>query len=244
MILSTRLATWDEHHTPMMTIGLVFRTLGRESRSKTGLLRGLEVSSQRPFYRRAATLTSRLGRRLAESKHCATSTSDSDTASNDPASGVTKANASQLKRCGAPKMPRSPSLYQALVPTSSPDRFVVCSLNGSIYAALFNNGSLMGIPCSVSTPKKSAVPGPEVPESLQPTDLQLSTIHPSWIDRFPFPKMRDNMITLLGIINEEEFLADLFCLTSFTLDPGAAPWDPAAWKIGRDFSEKWGYLFY
>lgn len=52
------------------------------------------------------------------------------------------------------------------------------------------------------------------------------------------------MITLLGIINEEEFLGDLFCLTSFSLDPDSQPWDPAAWKIGREFSEKWGYLFY
>ena len=56
--------------------------------------------------------------------------------------------------------------------------------------------------------------------------------------------MRDNMITLMGIINEEEFLADLFCFTSFTLDAGAASWDPKAWRIGKEFSAKWGYLFY
>ena len=52
------------------------------------------------------------------------------------------------------------------------------------------------------------------------------------------------MITLMGIIDEEEFMGDLFCLTSFTLDPGAPSWDPKAWKIGKDFSAKWGYLFY
>lgn len=52
------------------------------------------------------------------------------------------------------------------------------------------------------------------------------------------------MITLMSIIDEEEFLADLFCLTSFSVRPGAAPWDPKAWKIGQDFSAKWGYLFF
>lgn len=51
------------------------------------------------------------------------------------------------------------------------------------------------------------------------------------------------MITLLSVIDEEEFLADLFCMTSFTVDNGAASWDPGAWKIGKDFSAKWGYLF-
>ena len=52
------------------------------------------------------------------------------------------------------------------------------------------------------------------------------------------------MITLLSVIDEEEFLADLFCMTSFTVDDGGASWDPRAWKIGKDFSAKWGYLFY
>ena len=120
----------------------------------------------------------------------------------------------------------------------------MASLPGSVYAALFNNGSMMGIACSVSIPSKSAIAGPEIPVSLKPTSLQLTTAHPLWIDRFPFPKMRDNMITLLGIIDEEEFLGDLFCLSSFTLEPGLASWDASAWKVGKEFSEKWGYLFY
>ncbi|OAL20160.1 hypothetical protein AYO22_09132 [Fonsecaea multimorphosa] len=103
----------------------------------------------------------------------------------------------------------------------------------------------MGISCALAVPPAKSNPaGPDIPESLRPTALQLTTNHPSWIDRFPFPKMRDNLITLMSIIDEEEFIADLFCLTSFTLDPGAAPWDPKAWKIGKEFSAKWGYLFY
>lgn len=118
------------------------------------------------------------------------------------------------------------------------------SLTGSVYAALFNNGAVLGITCSAAICSKSKPSSSRIPATLAPTSLQLSTVHPQWIDRFPFPRMRDNMITLMSIIDEEEFLADLFCLTSFSVRPGAAPWDPKAWKIGQDFSAKWGYLFF
>ncbi|KIX04503.1 uncharacterized protein Z518_05373 [Rhinocladiella mackenziei CBS 650.93] len=184
-------------------------------------------------------------KRLAEAKAQATTTSSSDTATGSgvsPESGDDSAdNASQGL---VPGVPRLPSLYQVMVPTSKEDQFVTSTMSGSVYAALFNNGAMMGLACSCVIPGRSTPVGAEIPESLHPTTLQLTTIHPRWIDRFPFPKMRDNMITLMGIIDEEEFLGDLFCLTSFTLDPGAAPWDPRAWKIGKEFSAKWGYLFY
>jgi hypothetical protein len=128
--------------------------------------------------------------------------------------------------------------------STDPDTCVHVSLSGSAYAALYSNGVMLGLACSVTFAWQSNPVGPDVPEPLHPTSLQLTTVHPQWIDRFPFPRMRDNMITLLSIINEEEFLADLFCLTSFTLEPGTASWDPRGWKIGKEFSEKWGYLFY
>lgn len=102
----------------------------------------------------------------------------------------------------------------------------------------------MGIPCSIVMVNKTPKFGDELPEPLRPTKLQMTVDHPRWIDRFPFPKMRDNLITLMNIIDQEEFFADLFCLNSFELEPGAAPWDPETWKIGDEFSKKWGYLFY
>ncbi len=72
----------------------------------------------------------------------------------------------------------------------------------------------------------------------------MSILHSQFIDRFPFPRLRDNMICLIGHIDEEDFLGDLFNLTSFTMTPGRAPWDPGAWKMGKEFGMKWGYLFY
>lgn len=102
----------------------------------------------------------------------------------------------------------------------------------------------MGLICNAPYPAKSKPPDPKWPVSLQPSALQLTTIHPQWLDRFPFPKMRDNFIILIGIIDEEEFLRDFFCMKSFEIETGGQSWDPKAWKIGRDFGRKWGYLFY
>jgi hypothetical protein len=63
-------------------------------------------------------------------------------------------------------------------------------------------------------------------------------------DRFPFPKMRDNAINLGCMISEDDFSQDLFLRPSFSITPGAATWDPRAWKIEKPFAAKWGFLFY
>lgn len=114
----------------------------------------------------------------------------------------------------------------------------------SFYGALYINGMYLKIPCSTVVPAKSDPVGREVPESLRPTELQLITIHPRWIDRFPFPKMRDSLISLSGVIDDEEFMKDLVLMPSFEIIQGKAPWDPKAWKIKVPFAEKWGFLFF
>lgn len=114
----------------------------------------------------------------------------------------------------------------------------------SVYSALFDNGRILGLSCSCATAYKSKSASLTVPKSLHPIETELSTIHFQWIDRFPFPRMRDNMIALYPVIDPEEFLSDLFHLTSFTLRHGSVSWDAAAWKIGPELAAKWGYLFY
>lgn len=48
---------------------------------------------------------------------------------------------------------------------------------------------------------------------------------------------------LLGVIDPEEFLNDMFNGPSFTLAAGGASWDPSVWSIEEGFREKWGFLF-
>lgn len=113
----------------------------------------------------------------------------------------------------------------------------------TVWAALYINGSMMGLTCSTTYPAKSRPLDPSLPNTLQPTALQLITIHPTWIDRFPFPGMRDNLINAISIVEEEDFLRDLFCMSSFKIKPGGESWDPSAWSIGEEFGAKWGFLF-
>jgi hypothetical protein len=113
----------------------------------------------------------------------------------------------------------------------------------NVWTALYLNGSMMGLNCSTAYPAKSQPVGSSVPSTLQPTALQLITIHPIWIDRFPFPDMRDNLINAVSLVEEEDFLRDLFCMSSFEIKAGGAPWDPNSWVIGEAFCAKWGFLF-
>ncbi|KIW18349.1 hypothetical protein PV08_02637 [Exophiala spinifera] len=183
------------------------------------------------------------GKRLAEAK--TTSLPSPEHGSSESPESSAEGSERVLLRSAITSVPRSPTGYPLMIGLSTkPDVCLTTTTPASVYAALFHNGAMMGLTCSITFASKSKPFGQEIPESLRPTPLQLSTIHPQWIDRFPFPKMRDNMITLLSIIDEEEFLGDLFCLTSFTVDSRFASWDPSGWKIGNEFSAKWGYLFY
>ncbi|CZR55099.1 uncharacterized protein PAC_04985 [Phialocephala subalpina] len=114
----------------------------------------------------------------------------------------------------------------------------------TLVGAMFINGQILGLSCCTVIPAKSPPAKPNVPLPLHPTATQMLTIHSTGIDRFPFPKLRDNLINLNSIIDEEEITRDLFLTPSFTISAGAQPWDPRAWKIEKPFADKWGYLFY
>ncbi|KAJ9615602.1 hypothetical protein H2200_001677 [Cladophialophora chaetospira] len=125
----------------------------------------------------------------------------------------------------------------------SPDSGYELSPSMTVIGAMYVNGIILGLKSCTVIPQTSSPAGPDVPYSLQPTYLQLTTIHQTGIDRFPFPKMRDNMINMYSTIDEEEFGHDLCLMPSFTITPGMAPWDPKAWNIDKFFAKKWGYLF-
>ncbi|EXJ92344.1 hypothetical protein A1O3_00894 [Capronia epimyces CBS 606.96] len=120
---------------------------------------------------------------------------------------------------------------------------LISHANNTVFTALFKNGRILGLPCSSQISWKSNF-RPGIPPPLQPTVLQMTTMHTSWIDRFPFPHMRDNFIKLSAIIDEEEFLQTLFDTHSFTIVPGTMSWDPNGWIMSKEFADKWGYLFY
>ncbi|KAE8155209.1 hypothetical protein BDV25DRAFT_126120 [Aspergillus avenaceus] len=53
----------------------------------------------------------------------------------------------------------------------------------------------------------ATVPG--LPDCLAPTELQMSRVHATWINLFPFPKMRDNLIAWEACFDHAEFTGDI-----------------------------------
>lgn len=108
-----------------------------------------------------------------------------------------------------------------------------------------------------------------LPQSLYPTPLQMSQAHASWINNFPFPRLRDNLIQYEDTFDSFELLYDLFgelITTNLTFpshtstfhsidvdeDDIAArknglivwgeSWDIGAWELTPGFVRKWGLL--
>jgi hypothetical protein len=111
----------------------------------------------------------------------------------------------------------------------------------SLCAALHNNARLQGISCLFPTARTSPPGTLDLPLPLHPTTLQTTRIHLPYIDCFPIPKLRDKLIIWNGLVDEEDFCADLLGTNSFVVR-GMQSWDPAGWVVDRAFKEKWRVL--
>ncbi|KAI1457680.1 hypothetical protein F4805DRAFT_427826 [Annulohypoxylon moriforme] len=89
-----------------------------------------------------------------------------------------------------------------------------------------------------------------VPESLKPTALQLSTPHEPWIDLIPDKQMRDNTILIIGAVTrediEEDVTSSLFGKVKLLEMTGIlawdTPWDTNGWELTEGFISKWPFL--
>ncbi|KAJ9610505.1 hypothetical protein H2200_005282 [Cladophialophora chaetospira] len=114
-----------------------------------------------------------------------------------------------------------------------------------VIMALHANGVLLGLCCrnfeiatSPVQPLNSAAPA-----ILHPSPLQCAVPHFDWIDRFPFPKFRDNAILLADSVDLADFVSDFYAGNSFALREEWWSWDPGAWLVDPGFLAKWGFLF-
>jgi hypothetical protein len=88
---------------------------------------------------------------------------------------------------------------------------------------------------------------PSCPASLQPTSIQREISHHPWIDLFPIPQMRDNMLLAGDTYDEYELCNDLvdFCDVPSErtgLIVWGEPWDPSGWEISEPFLNRWGWV--
>ncbi|KIW12885.1 hypothetical protein PV08_08072 [Exophiala spinifera] len=136
--------------------------------------------------------------------------------------------------------------WRCSIDVLSRDHQLLCWQAWPIYWALGRHAEMQGTGCPDGGIKARSPPEYlELPEFLRPTPLQMAMPHVRWIDRFPFPRLRDNMILLDGLIDLDEFVRDLWTMANLVLRPQTqkATWDPACWMMGPEFSSKWGYLF-
>ncbi|KAL5046456.1 hypothetical protein BDW71DRAFT_182234 [Aspergillus fruticulosus] len=87
----------------------------------------------------------------------------------------------------------------------------------------------------------------EIPSSLRPTEIQKSMPHHPWLDFFPFPSMRDTLISAAHLFDDEELCHDLMAFwdtrdTQATLVVWGPSWEPGNWEVTEGFARKWGWL--
>ncbi|KAH6887393.1 hypothetical protein B0T10DRAFT_489750 [Thelonectria olida] len=89
------------------------------------------------------------------------------------------------------------------------------------------------------------------PESLHPTELQVAVPHHPWIDLFPIPRLRDNLLSAISTqdpLDEDELCFDMLEISDGEATEKAAlivwgdPWDPKGWEVSVPFLRKWGSL--
>ena len=85
------------------------------------------------------------------------------------------------------------------------------------------------------------------PSSLLPTTLQRNVPHHPWIDFFPVPKMRDNLLLAEDSYDEYALCNDLVDCFDVTEDMTGLivwgeSWDPSGWEVSERFSKKWAWV--
>jgi Domain of unknown function (DUF3425) len=78
------------------------------------------------------------------------------------------------------------------------------------------------------------------PVSLQPTGLQLMTMHHPWLDFFPAPRLRDNLIRASGDWDDELLCIDMIGFCNAPSDKSGIifwrePWGPRSWEVASNF---------
>jgi hypothetical protein len=128
-----------------------------------------------------------------------------------------------------------------------------------VYRAKFENIRAIGMTADWMKSDDSVsifnMPGPHliaisdemIPASLRPTEIQRTIPHHPWLDFFPFPRMRDCLITTAHLFDDYELCRDLMAFwdtrnTGATLLVWGDSWDPRNWEATEEFVQKWGWL--
>lgn len=88
----------------------------------------------------------------------------------------------------------------------------------------------------------------QMPLSLRPTKIQRTVPHHPWLDFFPLPKMRDNLIQAGDDWDDEQLCHDIMGFWDSPTDGHAGllvwgePWDVKNWELTEAFLKKWQWV--
>jgi hypothetical protein len=99
-------------------------------------------------------------------------------------------------------------------------------------------------PFNTTNPERLAI---SCPPSLRPTSLQRTILHHPWIDLFPIPAMRDNILRAGESFDDTQLCVDLVeCWNSPSDRSGLIvwgdPWDLRNWEVSEEFLKKWTWV--
>ncbi|KAF7940084.1 uncharacterized protein EAE98_000211 [Botrytis deweyae] len=85
------------------------------------------------------------------------------------------------------------------------------------------------------------------PTSLCPTALQRQVSHHPYLDLFPFPELRDNMLSKGEDFDDDDLCHDLVEVCHAPSERSGlivwgSPWDPSSWEVTTEFAEKWPWM--
>lgn len=126
----------------------------------------------------------------------------------------------------------------------------------NVFRALFSNTSSLGFDLewlingeaiSPFNTMTSHEPDTSIPENLRPTKLQYTVPHHPWIDLFPLPAMRDNLLLAGAEYDDTDICMDVVEIggkprEEVGLIVWGEPSDPYAWEASPEFLERWAWV--
>ncbi|RAK96113.1 bZIP transcription factor [Aspergillus ibericus CBS 121593] len=146
--------------------------------------------------------------------------------------------------------------YQSYMMGSPKADHLLTLIKLNVHRALAENMAALGMdmtwmnpdaisPFCTSKPWAATI-GRVIPVHLQPTNIQCTIPHHPWLDFFPHPRMRDQLIAAGNWFDDEQLCTDIMGFWSDNKDnPGLMiwgnPWEVGNWELSEGFLRKWGW---
>lgn len=101
---------------------------------------------------------------------------------------------------------------------------------------------------NTEAPRNAKLVEDSMPLSLRPTRVQKTIPHHPWLDFFPLPKMRDNMIQAGDEWDDEQLCVDIMGFWNIGSAENSGlivwgePWDINNWEVTEAFLKKWAWI--